>query len=75
MNRTFLSALLVALGVFFHAAQVAAAVQAHTEMALTSGWHITQDTRVLGEVDKWYEPQFAADWQPIDRLAHLQLLC
>ena len=43
-------------------------------MSLTSGWSITQDVRNLGEENGWYKPDFHADWQPIDRLVHLQLL-
>jgi beta-mannosidase len=43
-------------------------------MTLMNGWHITQDVRRLGEEAGWYRPDFAADWQPIDKLAHLQLL-
>lgn len=44
------------------------------EISLKNGWRVTQDVRQLGEQDGWYKPDFAADWQPIDRLVHLQLL-
>jgi beta-mannosidase len=43
-------------------------------MSLTSGWRVTQDVRQLGEENGWYKPDFSGDWQPIDRLVHLQLL-
>lgn len=72
MKQTILSALFIVLGLC--ARETAAVIPAHSEMSLTSGWHITQDERGFGEVNKWYDPKFAADWQPIDRLAHLQIL-
>jgi beta-mannosidase len=52
----------------------AGAVTPSQEISLTSGWHVTQDVRQLGEAEGWYKPDFVADWQPIDRLVHLQLL-
>lgn len=52
----------------------ASAEAPNREIDLTSGWHVTQDVRQLGEAEGWYKPDFAADWQPIDRLVHLQLL-
>jgi beta-mannosidase len=44
------------------------------EISLTTGWRVTQDVRQLGEENGWYKADFSDDWQPIDRLVHLQLL-
>ncbi len=53
---------------------IANAEAQNREIDLTTGWHVTQDVCQLGEAEEWYKPDFAADWQPIDRLVHLQLL-
>jgi beta-mannosidase len=75
MNRAVLSICLLVL-VFgpLNSCWAASANTPNHEMGLTSGWRITQDVRQLGEENGWYKTDFAADWQPIDRLAHLQLL-
>jgi hypothetical protein len=52
----------------------AAATPLSNNRNMSEGWRITQDVRDLGETVGWYKPGFAADWQAIDRLAHLQLL-
>ncbi|MGA2114511.1 MAG: glycoside hydrolase family 2 TIM barrel-domain containing protein [Bryobacteraceae bacterium] len=53
------------------------------EMNLESGWRVTQDVHDIGEKARWFDPdtrdarvgQLLSDaWQPIARLAHLQLL-
>lgn len=44
------------------------------EVSLTSGWRVTQDVRQLGELEGWYKPDYPANWQAINRLAHLQLM-
>jgi beta-mannosidase len=53
---------------------IAAANSPSKELSLTSGWRVTQDVRQLGEKNGWFDPEFKDDWQPIDRLVHLQLL-
>jgi beta-mannosidase len=46
----------------------------HTELSLVTGWRVTQDVRHFGERQGWFKPEFEDDWQPIDRLVHLQLM-
>jgi beta-mannosidase len=41
---------------------------------LSAGWRVTQDVRGLGEKNGWPEAATPVDWQPLPRLAHLQLL-
>jgi beta-mannosidase len=50
------------------------AAAASGEVILTSGWHVTQDVRELGEQAGWYKPDYKADWQALERLDYLQLL-
>lgn len=72
MKRVMLGLGWIVLAMLLQSASVAAAVP--SEMSLTTGWRVTQDVRELGERTEWYKPDYAADWQPIDRLVHLQLL-
>src|SRR5439155_25072439 len=50
------------------------AAAATGEIILTSGWHVTQDVRELGEQAGWYKPDYKPDWQALERLDYLQLL-
>jgi beta-mannosidase len=74
MNWAILITLLTQLGLWLYAPIATAATPTQADITLTNGWHVTQDVSDLGEVNKWYDPQLEADWQPIDRLVHLQLL-
>src|SRR5215469_5980764 len=93
MKRAFFSSFLCVLALFVGNALAAAGVNNPSgEIALTSGWRVTQDVHELGERIGWYEPAYVTpqildlykkagiepslgvDWQPIERLVHLQLL-
>src|SRR5438552_17379634 len=69
--------LVIVAGTGLAQAHTATASETHAppvEITLAQGWHVTQDVREFGERAQWYNPEFAADWQPVARLAHLQLL-
>jgi len=75
MKIAAVAAYLCVSALFAHPTPAAAGTNSSPrEMTFTKGWRITQDVRELGELAGWYKPDFAADWQPIDRLIHLQLL-
>jgi beta-mannosidase len=54
----------------------------HLDKALTSGWHVLQDVHDAGEDLRLFEKELTltdvghqlSEWEPIDRLQHLQVL-
>jgi len=74
LNRVALVLLAAALSVKVGSTPSLATNGSTTEIPLSSGWSVTQDVRQFGERQQWFDPKFEADWQPIDRLVHLQLI-